>query len=168
MTVYVDDFRVPARVGRINARWSHLRRAWFQDKPRGAWHYDVTDSMRARALALGAVAVSWREFARVWTRPGREGRPAVDGLPADGRSVTLAGRLVDVVRRVNRAGATWAEAGLDVDGDQVVPVLVFPQTYARVAVLVCEDEAVTVTGRVDCRETGDPVVIVSGLTRGGA
>lgn len=24
MTVYVDDMRVPARVGRINARWSHL------------------------------------------------------------------------------------------------------------------------------------------------
>lgn len=48
MTVYVDDFRIPARVGRYNARWSHLfadtrselhafaaqiglRCEWFQD-----------------------------------------------------------------------------------------------------------------------------------------
>lgn len=48
MTVYVDNFRTPARVGSINARWSHLtadtreelhefaarlglKRAWFQD-----------------------------------------------------------------------------------------------------------------------------------------
>lgn len=48
MTVYVDDFGMPARVGGINGRWSHLiadsrdelhefaarlglRREWFQD-----------------------------------------------------------------------------------------------------------------------------------------
>lgn len=49
MTVYVDDARIPARVGRLDARWSHLfadsreelhefaerrlslRRSWFQD-----------------------------------------------------------------------------------------------------------------------------------------
>jgi hypothetical protein len=58
MTVYVDDYRVQATVGRISARWSHLfvapdgdieelhalaariglRRSWFQAKgwPRGA------------------------------------------------------------------------------------------------------------------------------------
>jgi Protein of unknown function (DUF4031) len=53
MTVYVDDWRQAAKVGRLNARWSHLtvgpfddpeelhafaariglRRSWFQDKP---------------------------------------------------------------------------------------------------------------------------------------
>ena len=53
MTVYVDDYRVPATVGRIRARWSHLfvpagtdleelhqfaesiglRRSWFQGPP---------------------------------------------------------------------------------------------------------------------------------------
>lgn len=103
---------------------------------------------------------------------------APPGPPGDGQLVTLAGHLVDVVRRVNRAGATWAEAGLAVDGDQfdgdrvagdrVVPLQVFPQTYAQVAVLVCEDEAVTVTGRVDRRERTGPVVIVSELTRGAA
>jgi len=93
MTVYVDDARIPARVGRITGRWSHLtadtkpelhafaarlglRRAWFQDKPYGAWHYDITESKRRRAVALGAVEVPWRDFGAVWTRPGREGRPA--------------------------------------------------------------------------------------------
>jgi Protein of unknown function (DUF4031) len=93
VTVYVDDFRVPARVGQLTARgWSHLtadtkdelhafaaclglKREWFQDKPGGAWHYDVTESKRRAALRLGVVEVPWREFGRVWTREGREGRP---------------------------------------------------------------------------------------------
>jgi hypothetical protein len=78
MTVYVDDFRVPARVGRLSGRWSHLfvdqpdelhafaaqlglRRSWFQDKGDGLWHYDVTDSNRAEAIRLGAAPVTWRE-----------------------------------------------------------------------------------------------------------
>ncbi len=84
MTVYVDDWRQPARVGRITARWSHLmvgpgddleelhafaariglRRAWFQDKPWPRAHYDVTDSKRQQAIAAGAVPVAWKEAAR--------------------------------------------------------------------------------------------------------
>lgn len=89
MTVYVDDARIPAQVGRLTARWSHLtadtknelhafaaaiglRRAWFQDKPRGLWHYDVTESKRRQAIAAGAVEIPWRDFS-VWRRPGREG-----------------------------------------------------------------------------------------------
>jgi hypothetical protein len=73
MTVYVDDYRVPARVGRLNARWSHmmadtldelltfadqlgLRRAWLQDKASGV-HFDVTDTKRAEAFRLGAVSI---------------------------------------------------------------------------------------------------------------
>jgi hypothetical protein len=81
MTVYVDDWRQPARVGRITARWSHLtvgpddhlaelhtfaasiglRRAWFQDKPWPRAHYDVTDSKRRHAIAAGAVPITWHE-----------------------------------------------------------------------------------------------------------
>ena len=76
MTVYVDDMRVSARVGRINARWSHLmadtdeelnafaeklglKRSWAQYP--GTWksHYDVTDSVRNRAISLGAVAIKY-------------------------------------------------------------------------------------------------------------
>lgn len=92
MTVYVDNSRIPAKVGRLDTTWCHLfadtqdelhafaaklglKRSWFQDptktgKPflaklgsRAAenWHYDVTESKRKQAVALGAVEVSWRE-----------------------------------------------------------------------------------------------------------
>jgi hypothetical protein len=96
MTVYVDDAAIPAQVGKIAARWSHLtadtkdelhefaaklglRRAWFQDKPFGLWHYDVTESKRQQAIRLGAVEISWRDMT-VWHKPGREGRSA-DATP---------------------------------------------------------------------------------------
>jgi len=76
MTVYVDDMRKPATIGRLEARWSHLT-ADTEDElhafaaelglPRrtaqfpGTWksHYDVTDFMRDRAIALGAVAIGY-------------------------------------------------------------------------------------------------------------
>ena len=87
MTVYVDDIRIPARVGRISGRWSHLfvgpdddlaelhafaasiglRRAWFQDK-RPLPHYDVTDSKRQQAIDAGAVAITWRETGQLASR----------------------------------------------------------------------------------------------------
>jgi len=76
MTVYVDDMRLQARVGRINARWSHLfadtpeelasfagrlglRPSWLQKAGTIMEHYDVTDSVRARAFALGAVPITY-------------------------------------------------------------------------------------------------------------
>lgn len=83
MTVYVDDMRRPARVGRVTGRWSHLftdqddqtelhafaarlglRRDWFQGvKWEGThpWrcHYDVIDTMRQRALAHGAQPITY-------------------------------------------------------------------------------------------------------------
>jgi hypothetical protein len=79
VTVYVDDFRVPARVGRLTGRWSHLtadtveelhafaarlgmKRSWFQDKGDGRWHYDVTDPKRAAAVELGATPITLREM----------------------------------------------------------------------------------------------------------
>ena len=95
MTVYVDDFGMPAEVGRTRGRWSHLvsdereelhafaallglRREWFQDpvingKPlalpgtRGAehYHYDVTESKRRRAIQLGAQPISYRALPQI-------------------------------------------------------------------------------------------------------
>ena len=67
VTVYLDDWRQPARLGPVDDRWSHLvadtddelhafaarmgmRRAWFQDKagrPHQA-HYDVPERARRR------------------------------------------------------------------------------------------------------------------------
>lgn len=71
MTVYLDDWRQPARVGRISGVWSHLtagpwddvdelhalaaavglRRSWFQDHPWPGAHYDLAGRMRIAAKA---------------------------------------------------------------------------------------------------------------------
>lgn len=76
MTVYVDDMRVSARVGRLSARWSHLmadtdeelhefaarlglRRSWHQKPGTPISHCDVTDSKRDEALRLGAVPIGY-------------------------------------------------------------------------------------------------------------
>ncbi len=82
MTVYVDDARIPAQVGHLRARWSHLmaepgadlaelhalaaaiglRRSWFQGPPEHRHpHYDDTDTKRAAAIRAGAKPVTWRE-----------------------------------------------------------------------------------------------------------
>lgn len=83
MAVYVDDWRQPARVGRLSAKWSHLtagpfddiaelhafaqriglKRAWFQDKPWPRAHYDVTESLRQKAIAARNAA---REPRQEW------------------------------------------------------------------------------------------------------
>ncbi len=95
MTVYVDDMRMPARVGRIEARWSHLmadtdvelhafaasiglRRSWAQYP--GTWksHYDVTDSKRAEAIRAGAVAIGYGSPQSIaLTRRKRQLRPPI-------------------------------------------------------------------------------------------
>ncbi len=83
VAVYVDDWRQPATVGPVTARWSHLtadtteelhrfaadlgmRRAWFQGHPHDPLrdHYDVTDRLRDEAISLGALPVTWRQAAR--------------------------------------------------------------------------------------------------------
>lgn len=92
MTVYVDNMRMPATVGTVRGRWSHLvtdspdieelhvfaerigmRREWFQEyskRPAGLYrpHYDVADSRRSAALLAGAVSISWRETPEVLRR----------------------------------------------------------------------------------------------------
>jgi hypothetical protein len=95
VTVYVDNYRAPARVGRVRGRWSHLtadtpdelhlfaarlglRREWFQGRCRAArcteigpfcvhFHYDVVDRVRARAIDLGATSIDIREFGALIT-----------------------------------------------------------------------------------------------------
>lgn len=88
VTVYVDDARIPARVGRISSRWSHLtadtveelnafalsigqKLSWFQTCKRSCakpglpcvhWHYDLTDPQRDKAIAAGAVPIGIRDM----------------------------------------------------------------------------------------------------------
>jgi hypothetical protein len=107
MTVYVDDYRVRATVGRISARWSHmfvapdgdieelhamaarigLRRSWFQDKPWPRAHYDVTDAKRAAAFDAGAVPVSWKEAGR-WRAAAIDARKASGANAPEPRAPT--------------------------------------------------------------------------------
>jgi len=86
-TIYVDDMQMPARVGRLTAKWSHLfvapatdleelhafaarlglRRSWFQGPPAHRHpHYDVTSSKRALAIKLGATPVSIFDTAAIF------------------------------------------------------------------------------------------------------
>jgi hypothetical protein len=84
VTVYLDDWRQPARLGPVDDRWSHLvadtdeelhafvarlgmRREWFQDKPGRPHHahYDLPERARAEAVANGAVEVTWRDVGRM-------------------------------------------------------------------------------------------------------
>lgn len=95
MTVYVDDMRVPARVGRLNAKWSHLmadtddelhefaarlglRRSWHQKPGTPISHYDVTDSKRDEALRLGAVPIGYmsRESMDLIARKINDAKPS--------------------------------------------------------------------------------------------
>jgi hypothetical protein len=114
MTVYVDDWRQQATVGRISARWSHmfvapdgdladlhamaarigLRRSWFQAKGWPRDHYDVTDARRERAIAAGAVPVSWREAGR-W----RTEAIAAARRPPDPDTAQPGGPLTEPARR---------------------------------------------------------------------
>lgn len=76
MTVYVDNMRLSAQVGAISGRWSHLmadsddeldefaarlglKKAWAQHPGTALSHYDVTDSKRRQAIALGAVPIDY-------------------------------------------------------------------------------------------------------------
>lgn len=85
MTVYVDQARIPTRVGRITGRWSHLvadtddelhafaarlglRRAWAQHPGTPHSHYDVTETKRRQAIALGAVPIDRRQLAALITQ----------------------------------------------------------------------------------------------------
>ncbi|MBL7259168.1 DUF4031 domain-containing protein [Actinoplanes sp. LDG1-01] len=103
MTVYVDNYRCHATVGRLTGRWSHLtadtsdelhtfaarlglRRAWFQARcrystcpaPDGVcvhYHYDVIDSMRTRAIRTGAHPIDIRDLGALITARRTAQRP---------------------------------------------------------------------------------------------
>jgi DNA polymerase-3 subunit alpha len=67
------------------------------------------------------------------------------------QSVTLAGILSSVNRRVTKAGAPWAQAVLE-DLEGAIEVMFFPATYAQVALNIAEDAIVAIKGRTDARE----------------
>lgn len=109
MTVYVDDVRIKASVGRYTDRsWCHLltddptmvelhalaqriglRRAWYQPPkmyrlgmPVCWWrgHYDVTEAKRREAVRAGAVEIGMSEWSEMVQRFKQEH----DAAPAVG------------------------------------------------------------------------------------
>jgi hypothetical protein len=103
LTVYVDDWRQRAIIRDREDRWSHLladdpdelhaMAAALGIPPRGYQrhrrspklnHYDVPEALRLRAIQLGAVAVTWRELARLtreWRRADAGPPPAPPAPP---------------------------------------------------------------------------------------
>jgi DNA polymerase-3 subunit alpha len=78
------------------------------------------------------------------------------------QSVTLAGIISSVSRRVTKAGLPWAQVVLE-DLEGSIEVMFFPATYAQVALTIAEDAIVAIRGRTDARE--DSVkLIASDLT----
>lgn len=90
MTVYIDNMRRRARVGRINGVWSHLfadtheelmefaqrlglKPEWLQHAGTYREHFDVTESNAVPALQLGAVPINYpRGTAELLARKRRE------------------------------------------------------------------------------------------------
>jgi DNA polymerase III subunit alpha len=67
------------------------------------------------------------------------------------QSVTLAGIVSSVNRRVTKAGAPWANVVLE-DLEGSIEVMFFPATYAQTALTIAEDAIVAIKGRTDARE----------------
>lgn len=120
MTIYVDDMRMPANVGSVCARWSHmmsdepvgtsiellsfavrlgLRPDWIQHPGTMMEHFDLTDTKRDLALRLGARAIGY----------GREGSALMEAK-GDGRRFDL-----DAYRETARVtgveNGTWGAGG---------------------------------------------------------
>jgi DNA polymerase-3 subunit alpha len=73
-----------------------------------------------------------------------------DGRP-DGASVTIAGMISSLQRKLTKNGNPWAIATVE-DLGGAIEVLFFPQTYQTVLHVLAEDLVVVVKGRVNRRD----------------
>jgi len=78
------------------------------------------------------------------TLTGDEGRP-------DGATVTVAGLITSLQRKMTKQGKQWAIATVE-DLGGAIEVLFFPQTYETVSHVLAEDLVVVVKGRVNRRD----------------
>ncbi len=86
---------------------------------------------------------------------------ADDGRP-DGATVTIAGMISSLQRKLTKNGNPWAIATVE-DLDGAIEVLFFPQTYHGVAHVLAEDLVVVVRGRVNRRDDV-PTIYAAELT----
>jgi DNA polymerase III subunit alpha len=78
------------------------------------------------------------------------GLTADDGRP-DGATVTVAGLISSLQRKMTKNGNPWAIATVE-DLDGAIEVLFFPQSYQTVSHVLAEDLVVVVRGRVNRRD----------------
>ena len=86
---------------------------------------------------------------------------ADDGRP-DGATVTIAGMISSLQRKMTKNGNPWAIATVE-DLDGAIEVLFFPQTYQTVSHVLAEDLVVVVRGRVNRRDDV-PTIYAAELT----
>jgi DNA polymerase III subunit alpha len=84
-----------------------------------------------------------------------------DGRP-DGATVTIAGLISGLQRKLTKNGSPWAIATVE-DLGGAIEVLFFPQTYATVMHVLAEDLVVVVKGRVNRRDD-IPTIYAAELT----
>jgi DNA polymerase-3 subunit alpha len=86
---------------------------------------------------------------------------ADDSRP-DGATVTIAGMISGLQRKMTKNGNPWAIATVE-DLEGAVEVLFFPQTYQTVSTMLTEDLVVVVRGRVNRRDEV-PTIYAAELT----
>jgi DNA polymerase-3 subunit alpha len=86
---------------------------------------------------------------------------ADDGRP-DGSTVTVAGMISSLVRKMTKQGKQWAIATIE-DLDGAIEALFFPQAYEIYSHALAEDLVVVVKGRVNRRDD-IPTIYASELT----
>ncbi len=77
---------------------------------------------------------------------------------SDGTSVTIAGLITGLQRRVTKDGKPWASATIE-DLDGGVEVLFFPKSYEAFGTQLADDLVIAVRGRVNRRDSGSTSVI---------
>ena len=86
---------------------------------------------------------------------------ADDGRP-EGATVTIAGMISSLQRKLTKNGNPWAIATVE-DLDGAIEVLFFPQTYQTVSHVLAEDLVVVVRGRLNRRDD-IPTIYAAELT----
>jgi DNA polymerase-3 subunit alpha len=120
--------------------------------PEGEWDKKVLLTFEREMLGLYVSDHPLFGLEHVLAAAADTGIAAVQAEGSDEpQSVTLAGILSSVNRRVTKAGAPWAQATLE-DLEGSVEVMFFPATYAQVALNITEDAIVAIKGRTDARD----------------
>ena len=135
MAVYVDDARIEAKVRSrtrtISAQWSHLsadttgellmfarrlglKTKWLQHRGTPLEHFDVTESLRRRAVRFGAIEISYQDESAALTEAKRRGTAFdVEEVRAKNRARHRAWAMAAVL------GASWTDL-VDSDRGQLV------------------------------------------------